>query len=408
MTMRRLGFAMGILMGLACVFLLGGCPGPTTQVLLQPAHVDPNVVMLAGELDNKLVRALAPGELLARLRIDTRPLKRLFHPRINLALVIDTSGSMEGDAIRDAKKAAAALVDKLSKGDRLAIVTFNSRTQVLVPSQPLSDGNRAAILARIQSIGARSTTDLAGGLQAGFREVSRYYDKSGINRVVLISDGVPNDAAPILPLAAAMGKAGVAVTSLGLGIDFDEALMGEIAQRSGGRYHLVEKSTEVAQVFEDEVLRLRRVVGRNLQLQLAAGPGVQIKEIVGHGAVSAVPLGELGEDETRDVIVRLSVPGRRSGAAIELFDALLSFDDAIDNAGHFQRQLFLAAHATDDEAARAASRNPEVEHDAEKARQAARLVADIAAGNPPLQSPLELRRMHDRAMHDLQPTSRTQ
>jgi Ca-activated chloride channel family protein len=384
-----------------CIFF-GGCWTPPAQILQQPAHVDPGVVVLAGDLNNKLVQAKTSSELVARLHIDTKPLQRTFHPRINLALVIDTSGSMEGDAIRDAREAAAELVKAMADGDRLAIVTFNSRTQVLVPSLPLTDGAKAAILKRIDTIRARSTTDLAGGLRAGFREVSQHYDKAGINRVVLMSDGVPNEAAPILPLANAMGQAGVAVTSLGLGVDFDETLMGQIAQRSGGRYHLVEKSSEVAKVFHDEVLRLRRVVGRNLQLSLAAGPGVQVQEIIGHGAVTSVPLGELGEEESRDVLVRLSVPAHRDGAAIELFDALLTFDDAVDNAGRFQRQLFLAAHATADEAARAAAHNSDVEEAAKKARAAAQIIADIAAGTL-ADSPLELRRKHDLAMQSLQP-----
>jgi Ca-activated chloride channel homolog len=402
MSMRHLGMIGLFLLAVTFLFLLGGCP-PPAQVVQQPARLDPGVVMLAGDLGNKLVRAQAPGELLARLRIDTRPLKRTFHPRINLALVIDTSGSMEGDAIRDARAAAKALVEAMSDGDRLAIVTFNSRTQVLVPSLQLDAGNRRAIADRIDAITARSTTDLAGGLGAGFHEASRYYDKSGINRVVLISDGVPNDAAPLLPLADAMGRAGIAVTSLGLGLDCDETMMGQIAQRSGGRYHLVEKSTQVAQVFRDEVLRLRRVIAKNLQLALAVGPGVQIKEIIGHGAVSALPLGDLGEDEVRDLIVRLSVPAHRDGAAIELFDALLGFDDAVDNAGRFQRQVFLLAHATTDEKELAAARNLDVEQAADKARKAAQVIAHIAeAGNPP---GLEVRRQHDLAMQELQPAS---
>jgi Ca-activated chloride channel family protein len=399
--MRRVGLLALLLLAVTFLFFAGCAP---SQIVTQPARVDPGVVQLGGELGNKLVRAQAPGELVARLRIDARPLKRTFHPRINLALVIDTSGSMEGDAIRDARAAAKALVDSMSDGDRLAIVTFNSRTEVLVPSLLLDESNRRAIAARIDAIVARSTTDLAGGLGAGYREVSRFYNKSGLNRVVLISDGVPNDAAPILPLAEAMGRAGIAVTSLGLGVECDETVMGQIAQRSGGRYHLVEKSTEVAKMFRDEVLRLHRVVAKNLQLALAVGPGVQIKEIIGHGAISALPLGDLGEDETRDLFVRLHVPAHRDGAAIELFDAQLGFDDAVDNAGRYQRQLFLLAHATADENQLAAARNLDVVDGAEKAEKAALIVARIAqAGNPP---GLDVRRQHDQAMQQLQPSVR--
>jgi Ca-activated chloride channel family protein len=401
MSMRRLGLLSLFMLALMFLFVLGCAP---SQIVQQPSRLDPGVVMLTGTLGNKLVRAGAPGELLARLRIDTRQLERTFHPRINLALVIDTSGSMEGDAIRDAKAAAKALVEAMSDGDRLAIVTFNSRTTVLVPSLLLTTDNRHGIAARIDGIAARSTTDLAGGLAAGFSEVSRFLDKNGLNRVVLISDGVPNDAAPILPLSDAMGRAGVAVTSLGLGVECDETIMGQIAQRSGGRYHLVEKSTQVAKVFRDEVLRLRQVVAKNMQLALAVGPGVQIKEIIGHGAVSALPLGDLGEGETRDLMVRLSVPAHRDGAAIELFDAQLGFDDALDNAGRFQRQVFLLAHASADDNELKAARNAAVEEEAAEAEKAAQLIAHIAQTNAP---GLDVRREHDLAMQQLQSTTIT-
>src|SRR5262249_45373335 len=159
-----------------------------------------------------------------------------------------------------------------------------------------------------------------------------------------MSDGVPNDPAPVLPLADAAGQRGISITSLGLGPDYDETLMGAIALRSGGRFHFVKESAAVAEVFRDEVLRLHRVVARNMVLTLLPGPGVQVQGVVGQaGDPRTIALGDLGEGEQRDVIVRLAAAGRREGATIEMIDGVLSFDDAVNGAGRCERRVWLAA-----------------------------------------------------------------
>ncbi len=348
---------------LAFALSLGGCV-KSTGPLAVVARKEPEVVTFDGALGNKFLRAQAPGEAVARLRIGTHELRGAANAPVNLALVIDTSGSMEGDAIADARKAAIALVDKLVPGDRLAVVTFDSRTEVIVPSTVLDPTKMAAIKGRLARMQARGTTDLANGLQAGYSEVGNHFNPKGVNRIVLISDGVPNDPSPVLPLADAAGRRGIAITSLGLGTDYDESLMGAIATRSGGRFHYIKDSSAVAQVFTDEVLRLKRVVGRNLYLTLQPGPGVAIRSIVGRaGAMpgaASVPLGDLSEGDSLDVIVQLSAPGRRPGAVVEMIDATLGFDDAVNDAGHCERRVFLAAHATASQADLDAGGNAEV------------------------------------------------
>src|SRR5262249_3803869 len=152
-------------------------------------------------LGNRTLRAQSPADTVARLRIGTRELRGGQSAPVNLALVIDTSGSMEGAAIADARKAAIALVDKLGPGDRLAVVTFDSRTEVLVPSTVLDAQKVPAIKRQLEKMEARGTTDLATGLRVGYTQVNTWFNPKGVNRIVLISDGVPNDATPVLPLA---------------------------------------------------------------------------------------------------------------------------------------------------------------------------------------------------------------
>lgn len=354
------------------VSVLAGCGGAQTP----EESEDPRLVVLEGELGNEFVTAGEAAQIVSRVRVTTRPLSNAPRPPINLALVVDTSGSMQGAPISDARDASLALLDTLRAEDRLSVIAFSSETEVLLPTTHLGGADMGELRRRIGRMEARGTTDLAGGMRAGLEELVRNYQPEGINRLVLLSDGVPNDASTILPLAQAAGERGIRITALGLGLDYDETLLGHIAQASGGRFHFVEESSRVADVFRDEVLRFERLLARNLTLELRPGPGVRIDGVVGQpvelaGGAVRVPLGDLSEGEERDVIVRLSADPRREGATVELMDAVLTFSDAVQNAGSLERRVFLGARATTRGEDLERGRNVEVE------RAAARMLAAV-------------------------------
>ncbi|AKF06113.1 vWA domain-containing protein [Sandaracinus amylolyticus] len=343
---------------------------------------DPEAIVLEGALGNTFVPAAQSSEIVARLRVGTVTPEGLHRPPINLALVVDTSGSMEGRPIDDARAATAALLDAMHDGDRLAVVAFHSSTEIVLPSTQIDRGRIEELREQVSALRATGTTDLGGGMRAGLEEVMRHYDPQGINRVVLLSDGVPNDPTTIEPLAQAAGERGIAITALGLGTEYDETLLAAIAQRSGGRFHFVEESSAVARVFQDEVLRMRHVLARNLSIEIRPGPGVRVESVVGQPQVGMdgsvrVALGDVAEGETRDVIVRLRAEGRRTGAMVELMDAVLTFDDAVAEAGRLERRLFLGARATADEADLARGRDESVERDAARMMAAAVTVEAI-------------------------------
>src|SRR5262249_45613257 len=151
--------------------------------------------------------------------IDADALGHAARPPIHVVLVMDSSGSMEGPAIARAREAARALVDGLADGDHLAVVTFDSQSRVLVPSTVLDAKTRADARARVDARAARGPTAPAGGLQLGLAEAQRGYLGDGVNRLVLLSDGLPNDEAPIAALVQQAASMRVAVTALGLGLE---------------------------------------------------------------------------------------------------------------------------------------------------------------------------------------------
>ena len=382
MTPRRtrtapLYLALGLLALTACKKEGVEIKPPLDPVVAVARPEDPGVVTLASALPQRLVAADKAAEVRVRLRIDASKLEHSKRPPINVVLVMDSSGSMEGKAIEDARGAALALVDGLAEGDRLAVVSFDSLSHVLVPSTKIDATTQQTIRTQIETMAARGTTDLAAGLAAGLAEAQRGYLQEGVNRLVLLSDGVPNDDSQIHNLAAQAASMRVAVTALGLGLEYNETLLTALAQSTGGKFHFIEDSTQVATVFREEVLRLERVVAQNMQLTLMAGPGVTVEGVLGHssspvGRGLTLALGDLAEGSHRDLIVRLRVAPHRDGAALELMDAVLNFQDAVVGAGGLERRVYVAARTSADAARVAESRDPEVE------RQSARALADAA------------------------------
>ena len=340
------------------------------------------VVSFDGALASSATRAEGETQVTARLRLGTRSPTDVTRAPANVALVVDTSGSMEGKAIEDARSAALTMVDGLADGDRLAIVGFGASATLLFPSTELDDDARADAHEKLAAMRADGTTDMTSGLRMGLDEVSNHRQPGGIDRVVLLGDGVPNDEPSVRPIADKARTRGITITALGLGPDYDETVMGRVAQLSGGRFHYVDDSSKIGAFLREEVLRLSGVYARGAAVDFTAGPGVRIDEVIGQRtSVTAgkvhVDLGDMSRGETRDIFVRLTVPGRRSGAAVEVLDAVLGFESPANPGVHVERRVFLGAHATSHEAELTSGRDVALEQDAGFAIAAAATVTAL-------------------------------
>jgi Ca-activated chloride channel family protein len=363
--MRRRTFGLGIV-GLVGAATCGTC-GPWRD----ECSVD--AVDLQGGQDVKFVPAGRAAQIWAVLRVTAEMAECEERPPINVALVIDTSGSMEGAAIEAAREAATAVVDALQDGDRITLVTFDSEARLLVESTEIDSGSRDDVRDAIQGMPSHGTTDLARGLGVALQDLQRVIEPGVLTRLVLLSDGVPNDAAPIASLAAQASAMGITVTAFGFGLDYDPALLGGIAQTTGGSFHYIEDASEIAPMFRAENARLQGVVARGMALTLVTGPRVTIAEVLGDvggaGESLVLGLGDLSRGEERVVAVRLAVDPHRDDAPVELLDASLTYHDPLTGKTAVHESIYLAAYATSDAAQIEDSRDPAIE--AEVARQRA-------------------------------------
>ncbi|MEX1362567.1 MAG: VWA domain-containing protein [Nannocystaceae bacterium] len=353
---------------------------PPTEVVdpaaaQDPTRLEPVELEVSTELSNRTVVAQRAGEVFARIEVRAPAPGDSPRPRANVGLVVDTSASMRGDAIARAREAALTLLEGLSEGDVLCVVAFGSAVEVLVPATALDEGSRPRIRAAIEGMEATGTTDLAGGLQAGLQQVQGGARPDQINRLVLLSDGVPNDETPIVNLAQVARNSGVSITALGLGLEYHETLLGQLAQVSGGKFHFIEEPAEVAAVFRDEVLSIEQLAARSLSVTLTPGPGVSIVDVPGlsvgrSGRQAVVGLPDLAQGKTLQLVVKLAVGEHRDGATVELLDGVVGYVDARTGQGQQQR-TFVAATATADAAEHEAGMNLPVAVAAARATTAA-------------------------------------
>ena len=253
---------------------------------------------------------------------------------LDLALVLDRSGSMAGEKITLAKKAAADAVQLLRDSDRCALVAYDDEILRAVRSAPVARAQRESLLRAIGTIDARGTTDLFGGWMAGAEEIAESGD-GRLRRVLLLTDGIANvgvtDPDDIVRHVRELAARGVSTTTFGIGRDFDEILVSGMAEAGNGHFYYIERGQQIPDYLAGELGELLTIAAKSVTLALRVSPGVRIQNLNGLPMAGAIyQLGDLSEGAVIDLCFVLEVaPG--SPGPVEVV-AALAWEEAAEQA----------------------------------------------------------------------------
>jgi Ca-activated chloride channel family protein len=299
-------------------------PPPVPPALDPPPPTVPPATGTDLHLDAHLDRAavLQGGDTLRYLVLTTSaPAASTHRVPVDVALVVDTSGSMGADGKIEAARAAAdELVDALRPGDRFSLVAFDDRARVLVPGAPF-DGDTTRLHHIVAALKDDGGTALWDGLESGHAEIG---DAQAARKVLVVSDGNANvgetSPAAFVRAASAFASQGVSVSAIGLGSDFNETLLEGMADAGGGAYRFVGNPEELPAVIATELERTTQTVARSARLDVHLAPGVRLREVYGWDTTTnadgsaSIYLGDVAAGQARKVVLAVDVPDGTLGA----------------------------------------------------------------------------------------------
>ena len=200
---------------------------------------------------------------------------------LNISIVIDRSGSMQGIKMGYAKKAAKAIIDQLLPTDYVSVVIYDNTIDNV--QEPVLVSNKEQIKSRIDGITPRGSTNLWGGTERGYDFVKKNYNSSFVNRVLLISDGIANtgltDSSQIRKNVQRYKDVhGITISTFGVGLDYNEELMTDMAETGSGNYYFIDAPGSLVDLFNKELNSLLRIVAQNAVIKIKIPEGVQIEK----------------------------------------------------------------------------------------------------------------------------------
>ena len=206
----------------------------------------------------------------------TRSIQQL-DSHLNLALVIDHSTSMkEGGRLDRTKIAAYQIIEQLTEKDVLSIVSFSDRADVLVPASPVTD--KPGLKARVATMAASGGTEIFQGLDAAYKENQKNASKTFVNHIILITDGrTYGDEKHCLDLADKAAKEGIGLSAMGIGEEWNDTFLDQLASRTGGTSEYINSPNAVIRFLNDRVKSLGQSFAERVAISLAPDPDIRIE-----------------------------------------------------------------------------------------------------------------------------------
>jgi Ca-activated chloride channel homolog len=305
---------------LACASLALG--GETIQLRVEPEQR----IVITGE----------PQEVVVKIDLTATKTAKAKRTPLNLAVVLDRSGSMTGAKIEKARQAASGLVDQLQEGDVFSLISYSSSVEVLVHASAVED--KRALKRIIEGITASGNTALHAGVERGAGELQRYFSKKKINRVILLSDGLanvgPSSPQELRRLGSRLAEEGIAVTTIGVGDDYNEDLMSGLAEASDANYYYVKDTEKLPEIFARELGQLLDVAAREIRIEINCPHGIRPLGFLGRpekfeGQKATVTFNNLVSGQNRYLFLRCRAEETEKTAAREIASVKVHYLDEI-------------------------------------------------------------------------------
>lgn len=286
---------------------------------------------------------------------------------LNISFVLDRSGSMAGEKVANLREAVKLVIDQLEPDDIISIVIFDDRAEVLVPSQPASD--KEGLKRLVDKITDRGGTEMSKGMRLGLNELRKNMGRDRVSRMVLLTDGQTfGDEDECIRLAKECQEFGLPIVAFGLGEDWNEELLDEVAgatSSSGGFSEFIQEPSQILMHFQDVLRSMKGTVAKNAYLTLRLVQGVSPRQVwrvlplisnLGYQPLSdrdvQVPLGDIERDVGQAILVELLIPPRPAGR-YRLAQAEVSYDIPSRNiSGEKVRTDVIIEYTTDEAAAK--------------------------------------------------------
>lgn len=292
-------------------------------------------MQLKVEPGQTVLKAGRPAKAFLRVGFEGIPYEdEAQRPPVNLALVIDRSGSMSGDKIEQAKEAAILALSRLSGMDRIAVLAFDHGVDVVIPTGPFDDFDE--MKRRIDALYPGGSTAIYAAVRQAANGVIDGASPDRISRVILLSDGQanvgPSSPADLEKLGREIGGAGVSVTTIGLGLGYSEDLMTRLAYASDGNHAFVESPERLADIFNKEFGDVLSIVGQDVEIIIECPEGVKPLRALGRdvkieGQRVTYKLNQIGGSQERYLLIELDVEGKPANASASLADVRLAYTD---------------------------------------------------------------------------------
>jgi Ca-activated chloride channel homolog len=199
---------------------------------------------------------------------------------LNLALVVDISGSMSGGKLDAVQDALTVLSAELDAADRVALIAFDDVTELRLASRMMDGAGRSALNAAIGGLQTDGGTNIEAGLQMGYGQVSPQAGVDGVSdRVMLFTDAQPNvgatDLDSFLGMVRYYSATGIGISVFGVGLDLGAELAQEVSQTRGGNYFYLADDDAIAQVFDEEFDYIVTPLAYDLEVTVAASAGLE-------------------------------------------------------------------------------------------------------------------------------------